>query len=165
MLVGFCQLNTNLDTSGKMESWENASTTLVMRQVYGANVWITDWCERAQVTGRVAITGQVVLDGLRKQIQQASKQHSSVLVAASSSVPRVPPWLPLVMACDLRVRRRNKSLSSQAAFAHGIVTATETFVTTYANLRRVAILKWRFQHGGKRQVNWLWHQYWTVLYM
>lgn len=49
---------------------------------------------RGPVTGGVAITGQVVLDGIRKQIQEASKQHSSVasaLVTASSSVPRVSP--------------------------------------------------------------------------
>lgn len=46
------------------------------------------------MAGRVAITGQVVLDGIRKQIQQASKQHSSevsALVTASCSVPWVPP--------------------------------------------------------------------------
>ena len=55
---------------------------------------INDWWKRAQLTGGVAMTGPVVLDGVREQAQQASQQHSSMasaLVTASSAVPGSPP--------------------------------------------------------------------------
>lgn len=80
------------------------------------------------------IPGQVVLDRLRKQAEQASRLHSSV-VTASVPASRFLLWLPLMIECDLkankpflcplppflvRVYHRNRNLTTTYAFEKSV---------------------------------------------
>lgn len=53
-----------------------------------------------------ATPGQVILGFIRKQVEQASKEHSSIISASPCLlVPEVPALASLVIHCNLQINK------------------------------------------------------------